>query len=58
MSILKKPTIERSDLLKESDKKNKVSTKKYRKIRDTLSEKQIDKMINDSFPASDPPSTY
>ena len=27
-------------------------------IRDQLSEKQIDHMIEDSFPASDPPSTY
>lgn len=26
--------------------------------RENLSEKQIDKMVMDSFPASDPPSTY
>ncbi len=29
-----------------------------KKIRENLSEQQIDKMIADSFPASDPPSTY
>ncbi len=27
-------------------------------LRAGLSERQIDKMIEDSFPASDPPSTY
>jgi hypothetical protein len=27
-------------------------------LRESLSEKQIDKMLQDSFPASDPPSTY
>ncbi len=27
-------------------------------LREHLSEKQIDKMVADSFPASDPPSTY
>lgn len=29
-----------------------------RKLRMHLSERQIDKMVEDSFPASDPPSTY
>jgi hypothetical protein len=29
-----------------------------RKMRASLSEKKIDLMIEDSFPASDPPSTY
>jgi len=29
-----------------------------KKLREHLSECQIDKMIEDSFPASDPPSTY
>ncbi len=29
-----------------------------RQLRDNLTEKQVDKMIADSFPASDPPSTY
>lgn len=29
-----------------------------RKLRENLTEKQIDKMVEDSFPASDPPSTY
>ena len=28
------------------------------KMRENLSEKQIDKTLKDSFPASDPPSTY
>lgn len=27
-------------------------------IRDNQSQKQIDKTVQDSFPASDPPSTY
>lgn len=27
-------------------------------LRDHLTERQVDKMIADSFPASDPPSTY
>lgn len=27
-------------------------------VREHLSERQIDKMIEDSFPASDPPSSY
>lgn len=29
-----------------------------RELRSHLSETQIDKMVQDSFPASDPPSTY
>jgi hypothetical protein len=29
-----------------------------KELRENLDEKQIDKMIKDSFPASDPPSTY
>lgn len=29
-----------------------------KKLRNHLSERQIDKMVEDSFPASDPPSTY
>lgn len=32
--------------------------RKDKKLREALSEKQIDKMVSDSFPASDPPSTY
>ncbi len=32
--------------------------KEAEKIHKNLSEKQVDKMIKDSFPASDPPSTY
>jgi hypothetical protein len=31
---------------------------KDKKQRENMSEKQVDKMIKDSFPASDPPSTY
>jgi len=29
-----------------------------KEVRAHLSEKQIDNMVEDSFPASDPPSTY
>ena len=29
-----------------------------RELRDNMSERKIDKMVSDSFPASDPPSTY
>ena len=29
-----------------------------RRLRDNLDEDQIDAMIDDSFPASDPPSSY
>ena len=32
--------------------------KKDKEIRDNLTEKQVDKSIQDSFPASDPASTY
>lgn len=35
-----------------------MRTRKDKKLRDNLSEKQVDHMIEDSFPASDPPSTY
>lgn len=37
-------------------KKDHVEEEKQ--IRENLTEKQIDKMVKDSFPASDPPSTY
>lgn len=30
----------------------------HKELRENLSEKQIDNMVDDSFPASDPPSTY
>lgn len=41
------------------DHKSKIEhAKKSRQIRDNLTEKKIDKMIDDSFPASDAPSTY
>ena len=29
-----------------------------KELRENLSEKQVDNMVQDSFPASDPPSTY
>lgn len=32
--------------------------KKDKKIREDLSEDQVDDMVDGSFPASDPPSTY
>ena len=32
--------------------------KKDKKIREKLKEHQVDDMVNNSFPASDPPSTY
>lgn len=32
--------------------------RKAQKIREQLSERQIDRMVEDSFPASDAPSTY
>lgn len=34
------------------------SAKEAKEMREHLSEKQIDKTVKDSFPASDPPSTY
>ncbi len=32
--------------------------KHEKRLRDNLGEGQVDAMIDDSFPASDPPSTY
>jgi len=32
--------------------------RKDKRLRNHMSERQIDKMVEDSFPASDPPSTY
>ncbi len=32
--------------------------KREKELRDSLSESQVDHMVEDSFPASDPPSTY
>ncbi len=29
-----------------------------KRVREELTEKEIDKMVDDTFPASDPPSTY
>jgi len=29
-----------------------------KQLREKMSERKIDKMVSDSFPASDPPSTY
>jgi len=41
-----------------SEKSKKNIDKKSREMRERLTEKQIDKMIDDTFPASDSPSTY
>ena len=38
--------------------RKKIQAKKDKNLREHLSEKQIDRMVQDSFPASDPPSTY
>lgn len=38
--------------------RKKDNVEEEKKIRENLTEKQIDKMVKDSFPASDPPSTY
>lgn len=38
--------------------RKKDNIEEEKKIRENLTEKQIDKMVKDSFPASDPPSTY
>jgi hypothetical protein len=45
--------------IKKSNKKSKInSAQEARKMRENLTEKKIDKIVQDSFPASDPPSTY
>jgi hypothetical protein len=36
----------------------KRAKKQEKELRDNLTEKEIDKMVADSFPASDPPSSY
>jgi hypothetical protein len=36
----------------------KQCNRRDKKLRKHLSERQIDRMVEDSFPASDPPSTY
>lgn len=46
------------DSKKVSRKDKKEIAKDDRKIRDDLKEKELDKIIKDGFPASDPPSTY
>lgn len=38
--------------------RKKDHTKEAIEMREKMSEKQVDKMVKDSFPASDPPSTY
>lgn len=35
-----------------------VTNRDDKQLREDLSEKQVDRMVEDSFPASDPPSTY
>lgn len=37
---------------------HKTTMRREKKIRDNLDDGQVDSMIDDSFPASDPPSTY
>jgi hypothetical protein len=37
---------------------HKTTMRREKKIRDGLDDDQVDSMIDDSFPASDPPSTY
>lgn len=37
---------------------HKTAMRREKKIRDGLDDDQVDSMIDDSFPASDPPSTY
>jgi hypothetical protein len=37
---------------------HKTAMRHEKKIRDGLDDNQVDSMIDDSFPASDPPSTY
>ena len=44
---------------KRNDVKSKIhSANEARKMRKNLTEEKIDKILKDSFPASDPPSTY
>ncbi|MBW8733499.1 MAG: hypothetical protein JF571_04165 [Asticcacaulis sp.] len=37
---------------------HKTAKRKERQIRDNLDEGQVDSMVDNTFPASDPPSTY
>lgn len=39
-------------------KSKKSNAAKDAEMRENLTEKQVDKMVKDSFPSSDPPSTY
>lgn len=41
-----------------SSEDREFQAKMDKELREHLTEKQVDKMIEDSFPASDPPSTY
>lgn len=45
-------------LLAGASQEGKAQVRRDREMREHLSERQIDKMVEDSFPASDPPSTY
>jgi len=38
--------------------RKKDNAKEAIKMHENMTEKQVDKMVKDSFPASDPPSTY
>ena len=56
-----KPQIKKSPKQEEKIKPSSTRKEHIRKdknIREKLKEKQVDKMIDSSFPASDPPSTY
>ncbi len=41
-----------------ADKSQKACIRESKRMRENLSEKQIDKTLKDSFPASDPPAWY
>lgn len=56
MSFLNKISCSVKSLFAKHSKKDFVECDKEQ--RENMSQKQIDKTIKDSFPASDPPSTY
>ncbi len=54
-----KPTEKgRKPIESDPSKDDKKSAKRDRELRDKQKEKEIDKTIADSFPASDPPGNY
>jgi hypothetical protein len=46
------------ETLKKERTAHKQCVHQEKELRENLSEKQLDKMVKDSFPASDPPSIY